>query len=302
MNLKIKLTLITLLFNIVLFAQGSFDLNGVASSKSEKTEKKNKNNKFKLPNIDLSHWSITTPEPNKKGNATTIDPPEILNYATDPRLIPYMYNDSIDGSLVFHSMPTSATTGNTKFSRSELREQLVSGNNDVNWTFKQGGKMKGRLAMSEVSKDKEGNYHKVIIMQIHGRLTDQQRDLIGQKDNNAPPVLKIYWQDGKVRVKTKELKNLDATNEEMLHESAWVDDQGYTFKEEVGFNSFILEVEVSEGKIVVSLNNSEFQVYENIHLKKWGIFENYFKAGNYFQSRDEGAFAKVKYYNLTVSH
>jgi hypothetical protein len=156
--------------------------------------------------------------------------------------------------------------------------------------------------MSEVSKDKEGNYHKVIIMQIHGRLTDQQRDLIGQKDNNAPPVLKIYWQDGKVRVKTKELKNLDATNDEMLHESAWVDDQGYTFKEEVGFNSFILEVEVSEGKIVVSLNNSEFQVYENIHLKKWGIFENYFKAGNYFQSRDEGAFAKVKYFNLAVSH
>ncbi len=32
------------------------------------------------------------------------------------------------------------------------------------------------------------------------------------------------------------------------------------------------------------------------------IFENYFKAGNYFQTRDEGAHATVKYFNLDVSH
>lgn len=44
-------------------------------------------------------------------------------------------------------------------------------------------------------------------MQIHGRLTNAQRDLIGQKDNNAPPVFKIYWDNGKVRVKTKLLKD-----------------------------------------------------------------------------------------------
>ena len=54
--------------------------------------------------------------------------------------------------------------------------------------------------------------------------------------------------------------------------------------------------------MVISLNNNEFQVYENIHMQRWGIFENYFKAGNYFQSRDEGAFAKVNYYSLSVSH
>lgn len=31
-------------------------------------------------------------------------------------------------------------------------------------------------------------------------------------------------------------------------------------------------------------------------MEKWGIFENYFKAENYFQSRDEGVFAKVRFY------
>lgn len=265
-------------------------------------EKKEKKKKFKLSKIDLSNWSVTTPELNQKGKATSVEPPEILDYAKDKRLIPFMYNDSIDGSLVFHAMPTEATTANTKYSRSELREQMKPGDNNVNWTFKQGGKMRGRLAMGEVSKDKNGKYHRVIIMQIHGRLTDEQRDLIKQKDNNAPPILKIYWENGKIRVKTKELKNPNATGEELLHEDAWEDDKGFTFKEEVGFKSFLLDVEVSEGKMVISLNNLEFQTYQGVHMEKWGVFENYFKAGNYFQSRDEGAFAKVKYYSLTVKH
>ncbi|NEW79730.1 MAG: polysaccharide lyase family 7 protein [Gelidibacter sp.] len=272
------------------------------SDKKVEKEQSKKQKKYKLPKIDLSHWSVTTPELNKKGSATNVEPPAILNYAKDERLIPYMYNDSTIGALVFYAYPSEATTANTKYSRSELREQMAPGDNTTNWTFAQGGTMKGKLAMGEISKDSKGKFHKVIIMQIHGRLTNEQRDLIGQKDNNAPPMLKIYWQDGKIRVKTKELKNLYASNIEMLHEDAWDDDDGYTFPEEVGFNKFTLEVKVSEGKMVVVLNNHVYKVYENIHMKKWGIFENYFKAGNYFQTRDDGAFASVKYYELSVSH
>ena len=273
-----------------------------ADIKIEKRDKKQKKNKYKLPDIDLSHWSVTTPELNEKGKATSVEPPEILNYAKDKRLIPYMYNDSTSGGLIFYAFPSEATTANTKYSRSELREQMEPGNNDVNWTFAQGGTLKAKLAMDQVSRDSQGKYHKVIIMQIHGRLTNEQRDLIAQKDNNAPPILKIYWQDGKIRVKTKVLKNLTATDVELLHEEAWGDDDGFNFEQEVGFGKFILEVKVSDGKLVVILNKTEYKVYEDIHMKKWGIFENYFKAGNYFQSRDEGAFAKVKYYSLEVSH
>ena len=196
----------------------------------------------------MSHWSVTTPELNSKGRAMTIEPPEILNYATDERLIPYMYNDSTSGALMFYAFPSNATTANTKYSRTELREQMVPGDNNTNWTFAQGGYMKGKLAIEEVSRDSDGKYHKLIIMQIHGRLTDEQRDLIGKKDNNAPPMLKIYWQDGKIRVKTKELKNLNATDEEMLHEDAWGDDKGFTFEQEVGFKKFTLEKQKEIGK------------------------------------------------------
>ena len=291
-KLKITVLFLSMLFMVpVAMAQNEND------NTSSKKEKKKKKRKYKLPEIDLSHWKVTIPV----GAPTDVEPPEILDYANNEALKNYMYNDSVRGALVFYATP-NATTANTKYSRSELREQIVPGENNVNWTFPQGGVMKGRLAMDNVSKGADGKYHKVIIMQIHGRLTNEQRDLIGQKDNNAPPILKIYWQNGKVRVKTKVLKDLKISETDMLRTDSWTDDEGYTFKEEVGFRPFTLEVKVSEGKLVVILNKSEYSVYENIHMKKWGVFENYFKAGNYLQTKDKGAHASVKYFELEVSH
>ena len=134
-------------------------------------------------------------------------------------------------------------------------------------------------------------------------MTNAQRDLIGEDDNNAPPVLKIYWdKDGRIRVKTKKLKDENVSETEMLKTSAWTDDKGYNFKTNVGRDKFTLEVIASEGRLEVVLNEDESVVYENIHMEKWSVFENYFKAGNYLQSKDKTSFAKVKYYDLIVSH
>ena len=301
--MRIKLKLIVL-FVFVSVLNANCQSSRVVTEDNTETKtkkKKKKKKKFKLPEIDLTHWKVTTPAGDGK-KPQEVSPPEIMDYATNEALKPYMYNDSTRGAIVFYAFPSKATTANTKYSRSELREQMVSGENNVNWTFKEGGYMKGKLAIDDISKDSKGKYHRVIIMQIHGRLTNEQRDLVGEKDNNAPPMLKIYWDKGKIRVKTKVLKNLNATPEQMLHEDAWGDDEGFNFEQEVGFRKFTLEVEVSDGKMVVILNKNEFKVYDNIHMKKWGIFENYFKAGNYLQTRDEGAFAKVRYYDLEVKH
>ena len=162
--------------------------------------------------------------------------------------------------------------------------------------------MKGTLSVPEITTDENGNYHRTMVMQIHGRLTNAQRDLIGENDNNAPPILKIYWQNGKIRVKTKVLKNINATDEEILHTDAWGDDEGYTFPDEIGTETFTFEIIASDGKMEVILNETESVVYDGIHIEKWGVFENYFKAGNYLQTLDEGASAKVKYYELEVTH
>jgi hypothetical protein len=203
---------------------------------------------YVLPNIDLSHWKVTLPI----GAPMEVMPPEILDYATNETVKPFMYNDSIEGALVFYTYPESSTA-NSSYSRTELREQMEPGSNDKNWKFSEGGKIKGTLAMDDISKDADGNYHKTIIMQIHGRLSDTQRELIGAKDNNAPPILKIYWYKGLVRVKSKVLKNKNATDEDILSTDAWVDDEGFNFLQPVNFEKFNLEVICSEGKLEVIL-------------------------------------------------
>lgn len=252
---------------------------------------------YKLPNIDLNNWKVTLPI----GNPTEVTPPEILNYASNEILKPFFYNDSVNGALVFYTYP-GASTANSSYSRTELREQMVPGSNSTNWKFEDGGNMKGVLQMDEVSKDAGDKYHRVIIMQIHGRLTNEQKDLIGQKDNNAPPMLKIYWQYGQVRVKTKVLKDLKANETEILETNAWGDDEGHTFSENVGFEKFKLEVKVQKDRMEVILNDNESVVYDDIHIQKWNVFENYFKAGNYLVTTDEGAFARLKYFELEISH
>ncbi|WP_298237894.1 polysaccharide lyase family 7 protein [uncultured Algibacter sp.] len=252
---------------------------------------------YKLPEIDLNNWKVTLPI----GNPTEVKPPEILNYGTNETLKPFFYNDSINGALVFYTYP-GASTANSSYSRTELREQMVSGSNNTNWTFGQGGNMKGTLSMDEISKDSNGNYHRTIIMQIHGRLTNAQRDLIGQKDNNAPPMLKIYWNYGYIRVKTKKLKDINVSDVDILKTNSWTDDEGYNFSKYVGFDKFTLEVKVTNGRMEVILNDEESVVYNDIHIQKWNVFENYFKAGNYLSSIDAGAFARIKYYNLEVTH
>lgn len=253
---------------------------------------------YNLPNIDLSNWKVTLPI----GKPTEVLPPEILNYASNETLKPFMYNDSIAGALVFYTYP-GASTANSSYSRTELRELMnPEDKGKTNWTFAQGAYMKGTLAVADISKDEEGKYHRTIIMQIHGRLTDEQRELIGAKDNNAPPMLKIYWTNGGVRVKTKVLKKRKSPYEELLHTDAWGDDEGHTFKQFVGFSKFTLEVKVSDGRMEVILNGKESVVYDSVHIEKWGVFENYFKAGNYLISHDKDAYSKVKYFELEVKH
>ena len=63
----------------------------------------------------------------------------------------------------------------------------------------------------------------------------------------------------------------------------------------------ILQIIASQGKLEIILNNENSFVYEDISLEKWP-FENYFKAGNYLGTTQPGAFSKVKYYELSVSH
>ena len=78
--------------------------------------------------------------------------------------------------------------------------------------------------------------------------------------------------------------------------------EGFNFETEVGFDPFTLEIIASTGKMEIILNEAESYVIKNEDMERWGIFENYFKAGNYLATKDAGSFAKVKYYELEVGH
>lgn len=279
------------------------------------------------PKIDLSHWKVTIPTPREDGRPMEFSPPEILDYPNIDALKDYMYPDSTDGSIVFYTYPASSTA-NSKYSRSELREQMIPGDNDTNWKFADGGYMKVTMSVPDVSREKKkmksastkrpkagskettnvrgvpekGKGHRVIIAQIHGKLSKEQQKLIGQKDTNAPPILKVYYQDGRIQVKTKKLKKFNPTYEEVLVTKNWIDDDGHTFNNKVGRKKFTLEVKVSEGRLEVILNGDESVVYNDVNMLQWGVFYNYFKTGNYLTTRDRGAYAKVKIYDLEVSH
>jgi hypothetical protein len=304
-NLGIRLIgILSFLFMILIISACSVPNSGFnpdpdpeEQEEEEKEDEKVEGIDYFLPHIDLNHWKVTLPV----GNPTEVAPPEILNYATNELLQEFMYNDSTDGSLVFYTYP-GASTANSSYSRTELREQMVSGSNTVNWTFPEGGRMKGTLSVPEISSDASGKPHRTIIMQIHGRLTNEQRDLIGEDDNNAPPMLKIYWANDKVRVKTKVLKDPNTGYPDILKTDSWGDDPGVYFDEVVGHDTFTLEIIAQEGKMEIILNDDQRLVYDSEDIQKWSIFENYFKAGNYLATKDEGSFAKVKYYDLEVSH
>ncbi|MGY8846228.1 MAG: polysaccharide lyase family 7 protein [Bacteroidia bacterium] len=248
-----------------------------------------------LPHIDLRNWKVTLPI----GRPTEVYPPAILDYSTNNTLEPYMYNDSSDGSLVFYTTP-GTSTANSSYSRTELRELLDGGDGKTNWKFADGGRMKGRLKIGDVHAGPNG-YDKTIVMQIHGRLTDAQKTQIGAKDNNAPPILKLSWQSGKIRVYTKVLTDTLMSDEEALQTDSW-GDAAVSFKESVNFDEFTLEIIASDGRLEVILNDDESMVFDDVHMRRWGIFDNYFKAGNYLQNKEAGAYANVKYYDLEVTH
>ena len=206
--LVLMLSLLGLLFCAVGCSQSR---NAVVSNQVGSAKSDVQRDTYLLPDIDLNHWKVTLPI----GNPSEIEPPEILDYANMESLQEFMYNDSTDGSLVFYTYPKSSTR-NSSYSRTELREQMVPGSNKTNWTFAEGGRMKGTLKVEDISKDEKGKYHRTIIMQIHGRLTDQQRELIGEDDNNAPPILKIYWNKGRIRVLRKVLKNINVNEKDIF--------------------------------------------------------------------------------------
>ena len=268
-------------------------------------EEKEPEETIQYAEIDFSNWKVTLPvDENNNGSPDEYQPSQLIEYGyqTLEAVKPYMYDDPEDESIVFYTFPDISTT-NSSYSRTELRELINPANARENWTLSEGGEMTGRLKVNAVSENNESSddYHKVIVMQIHGIISIEDMDVHGFSSNNGPPLIKIYWKDGYVWSHKKSLINENTSGDDLLETSnnTWTDikeNLGY-----VGFDAFDFKITASDAKIEVRLNDDEPFIYQDVSLDKWP-YENYFKAGNYLTSTNSEAFSYIKYYNLSIVH
>lgn len=255
--------------------------------------------------INFSNWKVTLPVDNdNNGSPDEFQPAQLVNlgYQTIEEVKPFVYDDPSDASIVFYSFPSSSTS-NSSYSRTELRELINPANSRSNWTLESGGTMLGRLKVDRISENKQSNakYHNVIVMQIHGIISQADMAIHKFSSNNGPPLLKMYWKDGFLWAHKKSLVNETTTGDALLNvgASTWTDVKhnfGY-----VGFEPFDFKITASQGTLELQLNDETPFIYQDVSLAKWP-FENYFKAGNYLVTTEPTAFAYIKYYNLTVTH
>lgn len=255
--------------------------------------------------INFSNWKVTLPvDMNNNGSPDEYQPSQLINngYRSLIEVRPFMYDDTLDASIVFYTYPDISTT-NSSYSRTELRELINPSNSRDNWTLTEGGIMTGKLKVQSISENTQNSaiYHNVIVMQIHGIISQEDMDIQGFTSNNGPPLLKMYWKDGYLWAHKKSLVNESTEGVDLLDASSstWYDIKhnfGY-----VGFDAFDFKITATDARLELQLNNEDPFIYEDISLEKWP-FENYFKAGNYLVSTDVNAFAYIKYYNLTVTH
>ncbi|MEM7551747.1 MAG: polysaccharide lyase family 7 protein [Bacteroidota bacterium] len=248
----------------------------------------------KAGDIDLSHWRLELPTGYKASEW------KLSNFQNDRFAKPFFYLDTLDGALVMEAYPAKGTS-KSKYTRNTLREQLIPGSSEKNWTLEEGGILTTELQVVEMSKETTKKYHRTLLLQIHGTTSDEQEESLGISKSISLPLLSVYWQNERIRVVRRVLKDPSTNGDDLLKKDSWENDAGRYFGKKVSFDKIKLRVEASDGRVEVHLNDLKPFVYKDTNIRKWP-FENYFNVGNYLQTKDYGSKSIVKYYELEASH
>ena len=243
--------------------------------------------------IDLTNWKLELP------SGYTASEWKLSNFEKDRFAKPFFYVDPEDSAFVLEAYPVDGKS-TAQYTKNMLREQMKPGSSSVNWTLKQGGVLEADFQVTEVTKDGR-NYHKILLFQIQGRTTNEQTEALGFEKNTGPPFLKIFWDNGKIRVVRKVLKEWNTLGNALLMKESWEDERGKSFRRDIDFNRAKIKIVVEEGKIEIQLNDQRPIIFDDLNVQQW-YFENYFVAGNYLQTKEEGAKSIVKFYDLQVHH
>jgi uncharacterized protein YjdB len=236
-------------------------------------------------------WKIQLPieNPNKPGSVMEVSPEELAaGYSSE-----FFYVDKDDNgrkAVVFRTPVQGYKTGNTSYTRSELREMIDPNNSRVNWSYAGTHTLRAEQRVTHVS-----SRGRTITSQIHG---------IEKNGDNANPLVKVFYvydhskETGEVWV---QLKNTTAPT------SA---DFTYVYPDVDLGEIYTTEIQVVDGAVYVTIEteDSEPQTYSHDFLAadpNWANTLYYFKLGNYIQDNaDSGseAYADVWVYDSSISH
>ncbi len=222
--------------------------------------------------IDLENWKLTLPvdvERTFEGKAAEISAAQLAAGYEDK----YFLTES-DGSIVFWCPVNGATTEDTEFPRSELREMLDARDPSVNWTSRGTHTLEARCRVMEVP-----STGKVIIGQIHSYT------------GKSKPLVKLQYYKGRVEALVKMSPNAGK-------------DRKLTFPE-VGLSGDIAyQIKLRDGVLSITVNGATQT--ENIveNDGDWANQTFYFKAGAYTQDNegDDSEGARVVFSMLNVGH
>ncbi|MFL6091265.1 MAG: polysaccharide lyase family 7 protein [Aeromicrobium sp.] len=143
--------------------------------------------------FDLTNWKLTLPS--GKHDPDEVDQPKLATFQ-DPR---YFHVDPVNGGVVFRAPTSGATTSNSNYPRSELREMSNGGKDEASWSGKKGTHvMTITEAITSVPKKKS----EVVAGQIHDDEDDvvmlrlNGTKLFVESDSNTVGVLDPAYQLG----------------------------------------------------------------------------------------------------------
>ena len=263
------------------------------TEKPSKSKEKIDENVEAVSGFNPMYWKLELPS---GYNASDF---KVTYFEFDKRVQPFFYKDSLDDALVFEAYEVENSTSKSKYIRSNMREQMQPGSNDVNWTMKTGGVLETEFQVTKMSKDEKGKYHRTLLIQVDGRTSEKDTKALGLKKPVSMPFVKIFWQNGVIRVKRRVLKDETLVGDALLSKKSWKEESADYYSKKVDFEKVKLRLELKKGRIEIRINDEKPIVFADFNVVQW-YFENYFTVGNYLQTRDFGAHSIVKYYDLNV--
>jgi hypothetical protein len=227
-------------------------------------------------NFNLTNWYLGLPVDSSGGTSGASASIEAAQLTAGYTNALYFYTGP-DGAMTFWAPVTGATTTGSDYPRSELREQIIPGETDINWRGYGTHILSATNKVTEVPSTK-----KVIIGQIH------------TKTGDARPLVKLQYNDGTIEALVKHYAQDSSPNT----------DNKLTFQN-VGLNNQVAyKIQMENGLVTVTVNGLSKSTNAFLTDTNWISQEFYFKAGSYCQDNvgptNEGA--RVAFYALTRSH